>query len=141
LFDDYDRILKGLELSQLNSKVPIVFSGVNRKYKNVVDSFHIYDAIFENKSKNTYENAKYTKQILSKKDIDTICLVSSDAHLFRAKNVFEKFHFIVQPIVSNKVSNHIGMGSFLPDLKYFNLNISVLYEYLAILKYKLYGRI
>ena len=139
--DDYDRILKGLEISQYNNTKPIIFSGVHKKYKNVVKSFDLGNVVFEDRSKNTYQNAKFTKQLLSKRDIDSICLVSSQTHLFRAKRVYEKFNLKVLPIVSAKVSKHIHLGSFLPDLKYFNLNIAAIYEYLAIVYYKLNKRI
>ena len=60
--DDYDRILKGLELSQHNPEALLIFSGVHDKYKTVVDSFDVQHVIFEDRSKNSYENAVNTKK-------------------------------------------------------------------------------
>ena len=137
--DDYDRILKALEVFQSDRNKLIIFSGISQKDRDILKKFKIDNILFENNSSNTYENAKYTWKILQKKNIHDICLTSSQTHLFRAKKVFEKFRMKVHPIVSNIVSFNIHLNSFLPDLKYFNLNISVLYEYLALLKYKIKG--
>ncbi len=137
--DDYDRILKGLEISQENDNALLLLSGVHGKYKEVVQRFGLANVVFEDTSRTTYENAKNAKKLLER--YDGICLVSSQAHLFRAKKVFEKFGMTTYPIVSNKNNLEMKMHHFLPDLKYFVLNISVLYEYLAIIQYKLQKRI
>jgi uncharacterized SAM-binding protein YcdF (DUF218 family) len=133
--NDYDRVLKGLEISHLNRNILVVFSGVHPKYKVVVKHFDSPNVEFEDRSTSTYTNAKYTQKILEKKGIDGLCLISSEAHLFRAERVFEKFGLEADTIVSNEVSKKLKYSHFLPDLKYFNLNITLLYEYLAIVYY------
>jgi len=139
--DDYDRILKGLEISQYNLEAIVVFSGVHTKYQSVVSSFKLHHVVFETNSTSTYENAMYTSKILQKHNINDLCLVTSQAHLYRAEKVFQTFGLSSVPIVSNKVSTRLSSSSFLPDLKYFALNISVVYEYLAIISYKIHKRI
>lgn len=136
--DDYDRVLKGLESAKKFNSI-LLFSGVNHKYKNVVNKFDIKNVIFEDNSSNTYENVKNSKLLLN--HFDNICLVTSQAHIFRANKVFEQEGLKVIPIISNETNDIIQLNDFIPQLKYCTLNISVLYEYLAIIKYKLLKRI
>ena len=137
---DYDRILKGLELENLNQSL-IIFSGIHSKYKQVISTFELKNVIFENSSFNTFENAKNTKNFLVKNKFNNICLVTSSSHLYRAKKVFEMYNLKVIPIVSNKISSELNIFSFFPSIKYLQLNINILYEYMALIKYKLLGRI
>ena len=139
--DDYDRILKGLELSQHNPKVPLIFSGVHQKYNAIVSSFELKQVVFEKDATNTYENGKYSSSLLKEHNISSTCLVTSEAHLYRASNIFKNFNINTILIASNKVSTHIGLMNLLPDLKYFVLNISVIYEYMAIFSYRSKGMI
>ena len=137
---DYDRILKGLELKNLNQSL-IIFSGVNSKYKQVIDTFGLKNTIFENSSLNTFENAKNTKEILKRNKINNTCLVTSNSHLYRAKKVFERHNLNIIPISSNEISQELSFSSFLVSIKYLQLNINILYEYMAIIYYKLNERI
>ncbi len=137
--DDYDKILKALELYQVNDVEILIFSGMHEKYKDIVSKFGLKNAVFEDSSTNTYENATYSKSLL--KSYSDICLVSREAHLFRARKVFDKQGMTTYPVTANNNSLDIKLNYFIPDLKYFVLNISVLYEYLAIIKYKFQKRI
>jgi uncharacterized SAM-binding protein YcdF (DUF218 family) len=48
--------------------------------------------LVENKSKNTYENFKYSKDIIDKKGFEEIVVVSSRFHLLRASITSKKFN-------------------------------------------------
>jgi uncharacterized SAM-binding protein YcdF (DUF218 family) len=74
---------------------------------------------FEDRSTNTYTNVKYTQKNLEKKDIDGLCLISSEVQLFRAEKVFEKLGLKTDTITSNEVSKKLKYAHFLPHLKYF----------------------
>jgi len=137
--DDYDRILKGLELAQGHREPLVIFSGTHPKYEAVVQRFELSRLIFEKDSTNTYENAKNSSELLQEHNISSACLVTSEAHLYRASEVFKGFGIDTVKIASNRVSTHLGLNTVVPDLKYFVLNISVIYEYLAIASYKLKG--
>ncbi|HIP11788.1 MAG TPA: YdcF family protein [Arcobacter sp.] len=139
--NDYDRILKGLELAKLNTNAIVIFSGINDKYKSVINAFEFKNIIFDNYSFNTFQNAKYSKDILNENNISNICLITSNEHLYRAKRVFEKQGLNIIPIVSNRVSLDLTISSYLPSLKYLQLNVNILYEYLALIKYKLLERV
>ncbi len=137
--DDYDKVLKALELYHVNDVEMLIFSGLHDKYKDVVVKFGLKNVVFEDTSTSTFENAKYSKILL--KNYNDICIVSREVHLFRAEKVFDKQGMNVYPVIANKNSQEMKLKYFLPDLKYFVLNISVLYEYLAVLQYKLQNKI
>lgn len=52
---------------------------------------------YETDSRNTYENALYTRQVLEEKGIERIILVTSAMHMSRAIRLFEKQGFDVFP--------------------------------------------
>jgi uncharacterized SAM-binding protein YcdF (DUF218 family) len=136
--DDYDRVLKGLEIAKkFNSG--LIFSGVNSKYKDVVEKFDFQHIIFDDISTNTYENMLQSKIFLN--HTDNICLVTSEAHMYRVIKIFEKVGIQAYPIISNEVNFNLNIKDFLPDLKYLVLNVSVFYEYLAWIEYKVLKRI
>lgn len=137
--DDYDRVLKGLELAHVYDDKILIMSGVHNKYKNVIRNFGLSKVIFEDESTNTNENALFTKNLLM--EYNDICLVSAEAHLFRASKTFEKLGMHTHLIPSNKINREIKLHHFLPDLKYFVLNKSIIYEYLAFIKYHYQGRV
>ncbi|TGL87620.1 YdcF family protein [Leptospira congkakensis] len=57
------------------------------------------DLIWENNSRNTYENALETKKILQDKKIESAILVTSAFHMKRAAGCFQKqeIHFVAYP--------------------------------------------
>lgn len=145
-------LLYGMYLSA-KYHVPLVFSGKGTKElseseacKNTIkkiSSIHKNNSLlpngiyFENKSLNTYENAKYTKKILSdisvnKKDI---ILVTSYWHMKRAKKAFDEFNIKTIPmpteysaILKNKQYNFL---SFLPTMEYLASSHTKIKEFLG----------
>ena len=51
----------------------------------------------ENKSRNTRENALYSKKIMDEHKIKSIVLVTSNIHMKRSTKVFEKLNYKVFP--------------------------------------------
>jgi uncharacterized SAM-binding protein YcdF (DUF218 family) len=105
----------------------------------------------ESDSRNTYENAAYTHQILESKGINTILLVTSAAHMHRSVKLFEAQGFEVIPLPTDYVVtetnwNRLSQGSLAAKLLYLvpgsdNLSLTtrILKEYLGILYYNLKG--
>jgi uncharacterized SAM-binding protein YcdF (DUF218 family) len=97
--------------------------------------------ILEDKAKNTYENLKFTKEILSDKGWDEVLLVSSPYHMRRVSLVANKIatdiKIIYTPIPESRFYSH-GIGSDGKKvLKQINLRQirALLHEYLGIAYY------
>ncbi len=104
--------------------------------------------IKEGKSLNTRENAVFTKEILDRRNIDTIILVTSGYHMPRAKRVFEKLGITVIPAATDFLSTSGASGNLnlaniiltlVPDAKSLDLTTMALKEYLGLLIYQIQG--
>ncbi len=67
------------------------------------------DLILEPRSRNTYENAKFTIPILRSRDDDTSILVTSAHHMRRALLMFERFGLAPQPVYANRRDANPGL--------------------------------
>ena len=69
--------------------------------------------LIENKSRNTIENARFTKVVLNKaRQQGPFLLVTSAFHMRRAEMIFKKEHIEVVPYPSNFITNRTGRFSF-----------------------------
>ena len=92
--------------------------------------------ILEEKAKNTYENVKFTKEILDNKKMNSILLVSSPYHMRRALLVFDKVakgtKVICEPVPNSLFYAH-------PDKGWKKINLAqikgMVHEYVGILYY------
>lgn len=73
----------------------------------------------EGSSRNTYENAKYTAQLLKEKDMDKIALVTHAWHIPRASAAFEEFDIEVVPAPTGFYgrTTETTSESFMPSYK------------------------
>jgi uncharacterized SAM-binding protein YcdF (DUF218 family) len=156
--DRTDRLLQAIRLFK-NNKIknlilcggPVTLSGADtleaKLLENFIESLGIpSDHIFvESKSRNTHENAVYTKPLL-----DTyfkggnFLLISSAAHLTRAVLCFSKEGIKVVPYSTDRYSGPIKYDFdylFLPSAAtLFNWE-KLLHEWIGIIEYKLMGYI
>ena len=103
------------------------------------------DIIIESKSVNTYENAKFTKEIIDRDYPNARCmLISSAFHLPRAKACFDKIglktfpfpaHFFAEKLTASPLS-YIS-----PDVQTFAKWKDVFREWFGLLAYKMRGYI
>ena len=105
-----ERLTKALEIYKKNSRVLILFSGFSKEYNpqgwsesDMAKKFfleqgvRIDNLIFENQSRNTFENAKYSKEIINNYK-GTWALITSANHMPRSFFSYKKQGIILEPI-------------------------------------------
>ena len=107
--------------------------------------------IIEDRSKNTYENALYAKELLDKKGINQILLVTSAMHMPRSVALFEAQGFEVTPlpvdysVVENESAESQDSAlitkilNIIPNVSNLALTTNALKEYLGSFIYQLQG--
>ncbi len=105
-----ERLTKALEIYKKNPRLLILFSGASNKIKPIgwsesdmakkfflEQGVRVDNLIFENKSRNTYENIIYSKDII-KNYKGTWGLITSASHMPRSYFGFKKQGLILEPI-------------------------------------------
>ena len=111
LNDSAERLTKALEIYKKNPKILILFSGYSNKLKptgwnesDMAKKFFLdqgvrfENLIFENKSRNTFENIKYSKDIIANYK-GTWGLITSASHMPRSYYAFKTQGLILEPII------------------------------------------
>ena len=98
----------------------------------------------ENKSRNTRENAVFSKKIMDEYEIKSIVLVTSNIHMKRSTKVFEKLNYKVFPYNSQifripKKNSEFDPFIFFPNVENLFISSQIIYEYFALLLYKIFG--
>lgn len=162
----YKRAIWGLMLANSNN-LPVLFSGAGygskyseadafldalnelKKYLHVAIplayelELNDFSVFIENKSVDTYENAKFSKEIFAKYGITKpkIYLVTSAFHMKRSVKLYEHFGFEVVPSATDfKVSTkEHTKWDYLPSIGALNKSYTALHEYFGILSLYLKG--
>jgi uncharacterized SAM-binding protein YcdF (DUF218 family) len=105
-----ERLTKALEIYKKNPRVLILFSGFSGELKpqgwsesDMAKKFFLDQGvkldnlIFENQSRNTFENIKYSKDIIANYK-GTWGLITSASHMPRSFFTFKKLSLILEPI-------------------------------------------
>ncbi len=164
--DAFKRAMWGLMIAK-SQNLPILFSGgsLYKKYtdadafldcaKEVQDNFgsmmpfleklvlNKFSLHVEDKSLNTYQNAKFSKLKFEQLGINnpTIYLATSAYHMKRSKILFEYFGFKVIPAATDfKVSSRLKTKwDYLPKMEAFEKSYIAIHEYIGLLSLKLRG--
>jgi uncharacterized SAM-binding protein YcdF (DUF218 family) len=101
--------------------------------------FNVEVNVVENKSKTTYENAKFTAELLKRNNYKKIYLVSSAFHMPRAVEAFQNFGIdvIAAPTVFTSTGEGIVLSDFMPQAYAFKESYYALHERLGKLWYNL----
>ncbi len=94
------------------------------------------DIIVENKSRNTFENARFTARIVSEKGFDRYYLVTSGFHMRRSLLFFNHFGLDARPLPAFMA---MPDKSWLPIAHNVLLTDVALYEYVGLLQYDIYN--
>jgi len=100
------------------------------------------DIVLEERSRNTYENAVYTAEILAQREIDNIALVTSASHLMRAVLCFEAQDLAVTASGCEYTTIRFNWSllTFLPNADAAGANHRAFHEWAGMLVYWLRGR-
>ena len=94
--------------------------------------------IEEGKSRNTLENAIFTGELLHRKGIEKICLVTSAFHMPRSVRIFETAGFKVIPVPSDYrvYRTPYSWYSFMPMPSYLRDSLCGIREYVGLLYFE-----
>ena len=149
-----ERATKALEVYKKNPKILILFSGYSNKIKpigwsesDMAKKFFLEQGvrsenlIFENKSRNTYENVQYSKDIIRNYK-GSWGLVTSAFHMPRSYFLFKRENLILEPISVDYRTGTSPIFWINFDIKkgLENWNI-ILHEVVGISYYKITGKI
>ena len=149
-----ERLVKALEIYKKNPRILILFSGFSNKInpqgwneqdmskKFFLDQgVRLDNLIFENQSRNTFENIKYSKDIIANYK-GTWGLITSANHMPRSFFTFKKQGLILEPI-------NVDYKTGTSRMFWINFNISsglsnwsiILHELIGITYYKITNKI
>jgi len=149
-----ERLTKVLEIYNKNPKILILFSGFSGELKpqgwsesDMAKKFFLdhgvrsENLIFENKSRNTFENISYSKDII-KNYKGTWGLITSASHMPRSYFGFKRQGLILEPIIVDYRTGTSPVFWINFDIKkgLENWNI-ILHEVVGISYYKITGKI
>lgn len=152
-----DRLIQTIRLYKLGHIKKIIITGgsgnpLRQEYKEadfvkeqlIQMGIPANDIISENKSRNTYENAVYTKNILdSLKMNQPVLLITSAMHMKRSQMVFQKagISSVAYPCNFNAIANPQNIfAAIVPSYKSFEGWDLFLKEAIGLLVYKLTGK-
>ena len=149
-----ERLTKALEIYKKNPRLLILFSGASNKVKLIgwsesdmakkfflEQGVRVDNLIFENQSRNTFENISYSKDII-KNNKGTWGLITSASHMPRSYFGFKKQGLILEPIIADYRTGTSSIFWINFDIKkgLENWNI-ILHEVVGISYYKITGKI
>lgn len=146
----YSRIVKAATLYNMRAK-PIIITGgrvyndgsrsESSVYKKILIGLGIpsEDIITEERSRTTYENVKYTKELLDEMGYDSITLVTSATHIYRAAYTFESVGIEVVQAPAGYLTNNSSYDimDFIPDSNNLNFFFRAFWEYMGVGYYQL----
>lgn len=150
-----DRILKGVEIVQKGMAERMIISGGDGSLSQpgrsesvllsqFVQRFGLTEdqVIIEPESRNTYENARYTKKITERYGMDRLLLITSAFHMFRAKGCFAEVGLgpDILPVDYEATLKGDDFRVYLPSTWGLYYTDTALHETVGILVYGLTGK-
>lgn len=154
--DAYKRTVWGLMIAK-QTNLPLYFSGAGL-YKKYTEADAFNDSVneirtnlqvedislhVENRSLDTYQNAKFSKKLLEEQGIEnpTIFLVTSAYHMKRSVKLYKYFGFnVIAAATGFKISNKPKNNwSYLPNMGALQKSYIALHEYAGLLSLILRG--
>jgi len=153
--DNVDRVFCFVEIAKKHPQAKLVFSGGQGDilHPDAMESldarlfFHLVglgsaNILYETQSRNTYENAYYTKEMVKPKAGENWVLVTSAFHMPRAVGIFEELDWKIIPYQCDpKTDGKYTLVGGLPNVtaNFSALNIAVK-EIIGLIVYNLTGK-
>lgn len=151
-----DRLLQIIELYQQGNIKKIIISGGSGHliYKDRTEAAFVKkyltsiginadDILFESRSRNTHENARFTSVLLKENRInDTVVLVTSSLHMSRASACFKKQDVLIKEYPTSKITGdrlHNFDHLFIPSVLTLKKWDMVFHEIIGFITYKVMG--
>jgi len=149
-----ERLTKTLEIYKKNPRILILFSGFSNEFKPqgwsesdmakkffIDQGVRIDNLIFENQSRNTFENIKYSKDIINNYK-GTWGLITSANHMPRSFFAFKKQGLILEPISVDYKTGVSRMFWINFDISSGLINWNIIFhELIGIVYYKVTNKI
>jgi uncharacterized SAM-binding protein YcdF (DUF218 family) len=154
--DTLYRCLRAAELYQQGPRCPILVSGgkvdpsqpgptLAAAMRDFLVKLGVAaeDILLEDRSRSTYENALYSSEILRRRGLAQVVLVTDANHLLRAELCFRKQGIAVVPCGCYYHATHFdaALSDFLPNPASFGQHELVLHEWMGLAWYWLCSRI
>lgn len=153
--DNVDRVFCFIEIAKKHPQAKLVFSGGSGDilHPDAMESldarlfFHLAGLdgahiLYETQSRNTYENATFTKDMVKPQAGENWVLVTSAYHMPRAVGIFEKLDWKIIPYSCDpRTDGSYSIGGALPNVSgnFSALNIAVR-EIVGLIVYNLSGK-
>lgn len=143
-----ERIRYGVWVARRSLLPVLVTGGLGGEYlseaelmKQLIESEYALPVSWmEKQSKTTFENAKYSAEILKVEGINSIYLVTHAFHMKRSIMSFEKFGITVHPAPTafgGSSNRDTQLSHFLPSAKALNRTTQVFHEWVGMLWYSI----
>ena len=151
----FDRLLHGMRLLRAGRASYLILSGGTIPLlteSEITEAVQMQSLAFEygiapeailleERSRNTYENAVFTRELLQERGLDRVLLVTSASHMRRAVAVFRSQGVKIVPAPTDVriVSQRLSPGKFLPTLSGLEYSTIATKEYIGWAMYWLRG--
>ncbi len=153
--DSFDRLLHGVRLWKGGKAPLLIVSGGNVRFLTGADlteaqrmqalalEYGVPQAavVLEERSRNTYENALYVREVLQERGLGKIILVTSASHMPRAAAVFrtQGVDFVAAPTDVRVVPRPFNLFQVLPSFEALKFSTMAIKEYVGLAVYRLKG--
>ncbi len=151
-----DRLMQGFRLYRAGKaplilvtggEVPMFGSGVQTEAeaaRSILEEWGVPESaiLIETRSKNTEENARFSRDVLAQRGIHRVLLVTSASHMPRALGCFRKIGFDVSPSPADYLTGWPKADlpfQFLPEPDALNNSAIALREYVGLFVYRIRG--
>jgi len=146
----YGRMLRALELygsCKNHGRCRIVLSGGDPQHHGASEAA-VYaaelvkagvdrtDIVLDEASRNTWENAKFTRALLEREGADNIVLVTAALHMKRSLLYFAHFGIAAAPVRADAVESELSLQPNGMNIAYCDI---ALHEYIGIAQYHVYN--